>query len=296
MTTDDLSVTDVLHMGLIQVGFSERQRNNCFEQLVRWFITSYGSHPLVYAVLWWEIRNIDKDRNLRHFFMCLNWIQCYGKEGELAGRFNWTDKTVRKWCLYYSTIIASLFDVKIVFPTEDEMGDDIIIGVFDGVHTSSYEPRTHPEFPFDKGMQSHKFNRAGFAWEIVLDMRGRPIWVNGPFKAGNNDTQIYNERGLKAKVPVGKYLLGDLGYQGAGKVITANPYKSYSAKAFKRKHRARIEHYNGRLKSFGILNQTFRHKGGNCNGSRFEKQKIVMRAVNVIVVIQLDNGFPLFDP
>jgi len=41
---------------------------------------------------------------------------------------------------------------------------------------------------------------------------------------------------------------------------------------------------------------TFRHKGGNSSGSRFEKQKIVMRAINVIVVIQLDNGFPLFDP
>jgi hypothetical protein len=184
----------------------------------------------------------------------------------------------------------------IVFPTEEEMGDDILLGVLDGLHGASTEPRTHPEFPFDKGMKSHKFCRAGFAWEIVLDMQGRPIWVNGPFKAGNNDTQIYNERGLKDKIPEGKFLLGDLGYQGAVGIITANPYETYEEKAFKRKHRARIEHYNGRLKSFGILNQTFWHKGGNSSGSRFEKQKNVMRAINVIVTIQLDNGFPLFDP
>jgi hypothetical protein len=294
--TDELSVTAVLQMGLVVVGFNERQRQNCFEQLVRWFITSFGSHPLVYAILWWEIRNIDEVRNLRHFFMCLNWFQCYGKEGELAGRYNCTDKTARKWCMYYATTIANLFDVKIVFPTEEEMGDDIILGVLDGIHAASYEPRTHPEFPFDKGMKSHKFCRAGFAWEIVLDMQGRPIWVNGPFKAGNNDTKIYNERGLKDMIPEGKFLLGDLGYQGAVGIITANPYETYEEKCFKRKHRARIEHYNGRLKSFAILNQTFRHKGGDSSGSRFEKQKIVMRAINVIVAIQLDSGFPLFDP
>ncbi len=297
MDVDNLSLNDVLQIGLIVAGFNERQRrNNKFAQLVTWFKTVYGEHPLVYAIIWWEIRDVDTDRNIKHFFMCLNWFQCYGKEGDMAGRYNFSDKTIRKWCMYYATIIASLFEVKIIFPTDEEMGDDIIIGVVDGLHTSSYEPRTHPEYPFDKEMKSHKFNKAGFAWEIVLDMSGRPIWVNGPFKAGKNDAKIFNEEGLKDKIPEGKALLADLGYQGVEKTITANPYETYAAKAFKRKHRARIEHYNGRLKSFGILNQTFRHKGGPRGGSRFEKQKLVMQAVNVIVCTALNHGFPLYEP
>ena len=297
MEIDNLSITDILQIGLMLVGFDERQRQNCFAQLVTWFRASYGVHPLVYAVLWWQIREIDSVRSLRHFFMCLNWLKCYSKEAELAGRFNLSDKTVRKWCMYYARTIGTLFDVLIIFPTVAEMGEDLIIGVVDGLHAGSYEPRVqHPEFPFDKGMKSHKLNKAGFAWEIVLDLTGKPIWVNGPFKAGKNDTKVYNEEGLKGRVPQGRYLLGDLGYQGVEEVITANKFETYEEKAFKRKHRARIEHYNGRLKSFGALKETFRHKGGPVSGDRFEKHKIVMHAINVIVFLSLENGFPLYEP
>ena len=291
---ETLTLKDFLNIGLLLVGFDEKQRSkNCFEQLVTWFRTAYGEHPLVYAILWFELRNIDQHRDLKYFFMCLNWFKTYALEGELAGRFNLNDKTCRKWCLYYAKKIGNLFDVFIVFPTEEEMDDEILLGVVDGVHTQSYEPRMqHPDFPFDKGMNSHKFNKAGFAWEIVLNMVGKPIWVNGPFPAGQNDIKIFNEKGLKDKIPDGKYIFGDLGYQGANGIITANQYELYECKAFKRKHRARIEHYNSRLKKFGILNQRFRQKGD----SRFEKQTIVFQAINVIVCIALDNGFPLFDP
>ena len=73
---------------------------------------------------------------------------------------------------------------------------------------------------------------------------------------------------------------------------TPSQYESYYVKKFKRRHRARIEQYNGRLKNFGILAHVFRHKGD----SRLTKHKVVFQAINVMVALQLKNGFPLFDP
>ena len=53
-------------------------------------------------------------------------------------------------------------------------------------------------------------------------------------------------------------------------------------KTFKHKYRAHIEHYDGRLKSFGVLKETFWHKGGPVSGDRFKKC--------------MENGFPLYEP
>ena len=56
---------------------------------------------------------------------------------------------------------------------------------------------------------------------------------------------------------------------------------------FKSRARLRQETFNGRLKFFDVLNQTFRHG--------FDKHKLAMEAVCVIVQYQMDNGRPIFD-
>jgi hypothetical protein len=56
---------------------------------------------------------------------------------------------------------------------------------------------------------------------------------------------------------------------------------------FKSRARARHESFNGRLKFFDILQNTFRHGEA--------RHKIAFEAVCVIVQYQMDNGSPLFD-
>ena len=46
------------------------------------------------------------------------------------------------------------------------------------------------------------------------------------------------------------------------------------------------EAFNGKLKKFSIMEQTFKHK--------FEKHKVAFEAVVVIVQFQMENGQPLF--
>jgi hypothetical protein len=56
---------------------------------------------------------------------------------------------------------------------------------------------------------------------------------------------------------------------------------------FKSRVRLRHESFNGRLKDFKALTDTFRHTR--------EKQGVAVVAVVVIIQYQMDNGKPLFD-
>ena len=56
---------------------------------------------------------------------------------------------------------------------------------------------------------------------------------------------------------------------------------------FKTRARTRHESFNGRLKFFGCLNQTFHHS--------WEKHQLVFEAVCVTIQYQMENGSPIFD-
>ena len=97
-----ITTDQILQTGLILAGYNKKQRNRRYAQLVEWFCSNYGAHPLVYAVLWEELRSIDEERKLKYFFLTLLWLKNYDTEGILAGRFNLDEKTIRLWCEYYS--------------------------------------------------------------------------------------------------------------------------------------------------------------------------------------------------
>jgi hypothetical protein len=220
--------------------------------------------------------------------MTLSWLKNYDTEARLAGRFNLDMKTIRLWCEYYSECLDIMGGEKIALPSQ--WGAATYVGVVDGTHCRCYKPK-HPEFPFDSTYKSYKLGKDALSYEVMISMMGQPIWINGPFPAGLPDIKIFNAQ-LAALIPDGKLVLGDLGYRGPTVCSVPNEYDSYAVKEFKRKHRARMEQYNGRLKNFKILENVFRVKGEG----RLRKHQTVFGAVNAIVVTQLTSGFPLFDP
>jgi hypothetical protein len=153
----------------------------------------------------------------------------------------------------------------------------------------------HPDLPYDKKYSSHKHGgKAGLTYELAVStIEQRLYWVAGPYPAGNNDKQMFRRSGLQEKlVSQGKRAVADGGYNGVegGGVSTPNKQDTAATREYKRRVRARHESINARVKNFGILSQTFRHKI-----DRLDKHQTAFEAVCVIVQYQMENGSPLFE-
>ena len=177
----------------------------------------------------------------------------------------------------------------------DRFDNDVLFPLtVDSVHCKMYEPM-HPTMPMDTGFSSHKFGKkAGLAYELGISTYEQKLyWTHGPNKGGCNDKKMFKTSGLQVHLLAqGKKAIADLGYIGVkgGGVSTPNQQDTAEVKEFKRRARARHENFNGRIKIFGVLSQTFRHKT-----NRLDKHQTVFEAVCVIVQYQLENGSPLFD-
>ena len=150
---------------------------------------------------------------------------------------------------------------KITWPN-DLGGDDIWILTVDGTHVWLYKPG-HPKFSQDSEYYSHKFNKAGINYELGIAIAtGKLVWMNGPYKAGNNDLKIFTRCGLKEKLlELMKKAIGDRGYAGHHEVISIpNRKDSREVKLFKSRALKRHETFNGMTKTFGILRERFRHE------------------------------------
>jgi len=167
---------------------------------------------------------------------------------------------------------------------EPQDNDTIFIISVDGTHCRINEPRKNPSSQW----YSHKFHKPGVTYELGIDIRSsKLVWINGPFPAGQNDLQVFRkEGGLKSQIPDGKKAIADSGYAGEPKLSIQNPHDTSLVKNYKNRARARHESFNGRIKSFKILDERFRHG--------FAKHKAVFEAVCVIVQFDLENGHPLF--
>jgi hypothetical protein len=87
-------------------------------------------------------------------------------------------------------------------------------------------------------------------------------------------------------------MLADRGYRSQFlhervKLSISNSYDSNKLDNFKSRGCLRHETFNGRLKCFNCLRETFRHGG-------MDEHKHVFEAVVVIVQYQMDNGSPIF--
>jgi hypothetical protein len=149
----------------------------------------------------------------------------------------------------------------------------------------------HPTLPIDRKQCSHKFNHAAIKYEIALSVfEPKCVWISGPHWGAKHDITIFRE-GFKDKVKDGKKIIVDRGYTSnkPDERILSQPsaLDSKELSNFKSWARLRQETFNGRLKYFNALAQTFLHTK--------PQHGLVLEAVRVIVQYQMDNGRPIFD-
>jgi hypothetical protein len=156
------------------------------------------------------------------------------------------------------------------------------------VHCHVNEPR-HPTLSKNPKYYSHKSGQAGMDYELALSVFDNClVWMNGPYKASVHDMRIFRDKGLMAKIPAGKKVIGDKGYIGEKDIIsTPNSHDPPDVRHFKSRARARQESFNARIKNFACLDVRFRHGIHN--------HKTCFEAVCVIAQYQLENGSPLFE-
>lgn len=152
----------------------------------------------------------------------------------------------------------------------------------DGVDFAIPEPTQ-----FSPRWYSHKFKGPGLRYEIAVCIKtGKIVSFNGPFECGTwPDLKIFRSR-LKYNLSAGEKVVADRGYRGEDRICTPDSFRTIEHKNAMNTARARHETINGRLKTWGILKNVFRH------GS--EKHHIAFRSVLVLVEISIENGCPPF--
>jgi DDE superfamily endonuclease len=129
----------------------------------------------------------------------------------------------------------------------------------DGVHCSIEEPRKVPS----KKWFSHKSNGPALTYQVVIALReNKVLFISGPYPAGQSDIIVFRkDDGIKHRIPPGKRIVADRGYNGEPEVLSvpSHLHDSLLANNFKRRARARQETFNARLKEFKVLDVPFRH-------------------------------------
>jgi DDE superfamily endonuclease len=183
-----------------------------------------------------------------------------------------------------------MYRVQIVWHFDNHLHDAgpdeaVLIATVDGTHCRIYEQRKDPSPKWF----SQKFNGPGLTYEIIIDVRRQQVLhINGPHEAGQNDIGVFRKpEGVSDRIPAGKKLIGDKGYRGEpDKISTPSPHDALDAAEYKKRARARHETFNKRIKSFGMLKQTFR--------SDIAYHRMAFEAVCVLVQYDIETDHPLF--
>ena len=93
----------------------ESHRYNELSGRIDQFRKAFGSHPLVYARIWYdlEVRSIDNERKIGWFLITLFWFKKYDTEDDLKNRFGYDQETIREWTWYYAECIQELKSIQV---------------------------------------------------------------------------------------------------------------------------------------------------------------------------------------
>ena len=295
----------VLRRGLryLQMEYACKRKSE-FEK-TKIFRQHYGSSPLDLASMWHDLTVTDipearvdikeqGDAGFMMFLVAHFFLWTYPKNsGLIVSRFRICEKYSRgKHLWLWLRRIAALTKLKVKWdPRLDSSETEIFVVTVDGTDFRVWE-RKNPRFNQDKRQCSVKFNHAAAKYEVAINVfTSNVAWINGPFRGGEHDLTMMRKGELFDKIAEGKKAIADRGYQTGvpeerAKLSLPSSYDPKELNNFKSRARLRQETFNGRLKKFNILSETFRHG--------FEKHKFVFDAVIVIVQYQMDNGSPLF--
>lgn len=186
---------------------------------------------------------------------------------------------------------------------DNTLGDpekSAFVGTIDDTDCMMWEKRAHFHLNVDKSYFSKKSNGAGLKYEIVMDItKAKCLSIVGPNKASEHDMTVFC-KSTKEKMkcmPKGKMLIADSIFKAGRKAHQRDKVGMFSIpsstddaklKRFKSRARARHESFNGRLKCFSCLAQSYR-------GTDEAKHGAAFRAIAIIVQYQMDLGSPIFE-
>ena len=264
----------MLRQGLDLAGFHVSRQHIARATNIRRFQANYGCSPVVCVAIWEELTTTGipeahihppKTGTLEKFLMTLYFLKVYATEEKLAGFSKLCEKTARHWVWVLARKIQALkakkvrrkfefadchhtnvlsqelktFSFKqIVWPEEWTVAANVRLPIFlysvDGVHCRTNEEK-HPTLAQNTKLYSHKFNQAGFAYELALSLTdNRLIWMTGPFLGSKHDITIFRDHGLKEKTPAGKKGIADKGYRGEKEILcTPNSHDPAELREFK---------------------------------------------------------------
>ena len=256
-----------------------------YAKRVNRFKSCFGVHPILFRRLWTALNEIDKERNVDRFFLCLFWLKNYPTESVLAVQFNLLEDTVRMWIWYYARCLEILSESYIQMPDSFDRRVHFPLAV-DGTHCTIYEPM-HDLYPMDRSYFSHKHHTAGFNYQVTVSTtQPKILSIHGPYPAGRNDMNMFQDSGLRDfLVSQNKRAIADGGYSGPGTAVPNRKYHSKTTNIYFRRNRARMERVMGFLKNFKILSETFRVRK-----DREAKHRTAFFAVGAIVAQQVGQS------
>jgi hypothetical protein len=124
--------------------------------------------------------------------------------------------------------------------------------------------RKHPLLPRDNGQCSKKFNHGAAKYQVALSVFGaKCVHIAGPYRGGEHNLEVFRQSGLKEKLARNKEVaIVDRGYRTGiedeqGMFSYPNNMDSKELNNFKSRAQLRQETFDGRLKFFGSLKDTF---------------------------------------
>ena len=274
------------------------------ETKAKQFHAHYGSPALVLATLWFDLTVTDipgaaleeqdkTEAGFKMFLVAHYFLWTYPKNSFLlASQFGISERYSRGVHIWrWVARIAAMKEDKIKWPQNlDRPESERFIITVDGTDFRMNEMQ-HPTMPVDRRQFSHKFNHGAVKYEIGISVfDDHCVWISGPHPGGKHDLTIFRE-GLKAKIRPGKLVIADRGYRTSrddeAMLCPPDEVDNPALNNFKSRARLRHETFNGRLKRFQCLSETFRHTQ--------EKHKLAFEAVCVITQYQMDNGSPLYE-
>ena len=185
---------------------------------------------------------------------------------------------------------------------DDTLNDDaIFVLTVDGTHFRTRECRKEP----NANWFSYKFHGPGLSYEFGIAIHKNQLcWINGPFRASSHDAVIFDSKegdfddpitkfrspdGLASRIPEGKMGFGDNGGYSKfkSKVSTRDKMDEKDVYEYKNRALARHEIFNGRVKTWRMMSDTWIHA--------LDKHIIVLEAICVIEQYRMENGHPLLD-
>jgi hypothetical protein len=138
---------------------------------------------------------------------------------------------------------------------------------------------------------SHKYaGKSTLRYELGVDiLAGNLVRIQGPYPAGKfTDIKIFNKV-LRNFLEPDERVEADEGYRGHPDKIKCPGNDVHLAGNWAMQGRVRVPHktLNGRLKTWGILSQVFRH--------HITMHGDVFQACAVVTQLTIENGEPLFE-